>query len=252
MKCTRPDINLLSQTRSLWRAACIAIAAIIFCVAKVDVYAAAPATVQANYDFYRDSMQVATVRERYETHDGRYSVVSDTAPSGMLAALIRARIKVESSGTISATGLQPDQFAYTRLDDASRNITAAFDWPASQLRMHFDNHDETAALQPGIQDRLSVMYQFMFAPAASIEDFTFQMTNGKKTEQYHYKLVGREELDTSLGKFKTLHLAKQRSGDESANEVWLAVDRNMFPVKLLIVESDGSRYEQVITQLDFR
>lgn len=32
----------------------------------------------------------------------------------------------------------------------------------------------------------------------------------------------------------------------------LAPHRNFFPVKLLIVENDGSKFEQVITQLEFK
>ena len=50
----------------------------------------------------------------------------------------------------------------------------------------------------------------------------------------------------------TLRLVKQREPDDNGVEVWLAPERNFFPVKLLILENDGSKFEQVITQLEFK
>jgi hypothetical protein len=96
------------------------------------------------------------------------------------------------------------------------------------------------------------MYQFMFLPAAKLDSLKFHMTNGKKVEPYRYQLAGRETIDTPLGKLSTLHLVKQRDAGENAVDVWLAAERNLIPVKLLIVENDGSKFEQVITQLEFK
>jgi len=56
----------------------------------------------------------------------------------------------------------------------------------------------------------------------------------------------------SLGKLDTLRLVKQREPGDNAVEVWLARDRNFFPVRLLILENDGSKFEQVITRLEFK
>ncbi len=78
------------------------------------------------------------------------------------------------------------------------------------------------------------------------------MTNGKKIEHYRYELAGRETLATPLGNIDTLHLVKQRDPGENGIEVWLAADRHLFPVKLLILENDGSKFEQVITRLEFK
>ena len=130
---------------------------------------------------------------------------------------------------------------------------ARFDWDARLLRMTFDGRTETAALAAGAQDRLSVMYQFMFVPVERLRDLAFPMTsNGKKIENYRYQLAGEETLDTPLGKLKTLHLVKQREGNDNGVEIWLSTDHNFFPVKLLISENDGSKFEQLITRLEAR
>ena len=64
--------------------------------------------------------------------------------------------------------------------------------------------------------------------------------------------AGSVPVDTPMGRMNALHLVKQReAGDNNEIEVWLSTERNFVPVKLLIVESDGSRFEQIITRLDF-
>ena len=211
-----------------------------------------PAAVKASYDVFKDGLHIATADESFEKTGEQYRIVSDSNPAGLLALFVRTKIKVQSSGTVTAAGLQPDKLDYGRLDDASKNVSAAFDWRARELHLTYDGRSETLPLAPGTQDRLSVMYQFMFLAPDKLKVFEFPMTNGKKIENYRYELAGTETLDTALGKLKTLHLVKHREPGENGTEVWLAGELHLFPVKLLILENDGSKYEQIITRLDFK
>lgn len=214
--------------------------------------ASPPASISASYDVYQNGLPVAVVQEVFEKNGAKYRIVSESTPAGLLALFVRTRIRIHSSGAVTPAGLRPEQFDYGRLDDASKNVSAAFDWQAGQLHLTFDDRNETIALPPDTQDRVSLMYQFMFLPAEKFDDLAFHMTNGKKIEPYRYHLAGTELIDTPLGKLNTLHLVKQREPGDNAVEVWVARDRNFFPVRLLILENDGSRFEQVITRLEFR
>jgi hypothetical protein len=211
-----------------------------------------PASIKANYDVFRDGLHVAVVQEAFEKNGAGYRIVSESNPAGLLALFVRAMVKIQSSGTVTPAGLRPEQFEYGRLDDASKNVSATFDWQAGQLHMIFDGRNETIALPRDTQDRVSLMYQFIFLPEEKFSNLTFHMTNGKKIEPYRYHLTSREQIDTPLGKIDTLRLVKQREPGDNAVEVWLAPDRNFFPVKLLIVENDGSKFEQIITRLEFK
>ena len=222
-------------------------------VLAAHAVAAPPVAVKAGYDVFKDGLHVATASESFERGGGKYKVVSEQTPAGLLAMFVRTRIKVTSSGTVAAAGLRPEQFDYGRLDDASKNVSDRFDWDAGLLRMSFDGRTETAPLSAGAQDRLSVMYQFMFLPVERLRNLAFQMTsNGKKIENYRYQLAGEETLDTPLGKLKTLHLVKQREGNDNGVEIWLSPEHSMFPVRLLIVENDGSKFDQLITRIETR
>ena len=215
--------------------------------------AEAPATVRALYEVHRDGLHVATAAETFERGEGKYQIVSEQTPAGLLAMFVRTRARVTSAGTVTNQGLQPAQFDYGRLDDASKNVSARFDWDAGLLRMSFDGRTETAPLGSGAQDRLSAMYQFLFLAPENVRELSFPMTsNGKKLEPYHYRFAGEETLDTALGRLKTLHLVKRREGNENGVELWLAAEHHLMPVKLLIVETDGTRFEQTIARLEMR
>jgi len=214
--------------------------------------AAPPASVKASYNVYRDGLHVAVVQETFEKINGKYHIVSESNPAGLFALFMRTRVKVLSSGAVTSAGLRPEQFEYGRLDDASKNVSATFDWEAAQLHMAFDGRNETATLPPDTQDRVSLMYQFMFLDAEKIGNLAFHMTNGKKIEPYRYRPAGSNAIETPLGRMDSLHIVKQREPGDNAVEVWLAPARNFIPIKVLIVENDGSKYEQVITGLEIR
>jgi hypothetical protein len=224
----------------------------LLCCCAGPVVAAPPAVLKAVYEVHKDGLHIATVNETFEQRGTGYTIVSESNPAGLLALFVRTRIKVSSTGSVTPGGLRPDQLDYGRLDDASKNVSARFDWKAEQLHMSFDGRNETIALPRDTQDRVSLMYQFMFVPAEKLASLAFHMTNGRKIEAYRYQLAGNEAVVTPLGKLNTLHLVKQRDPGDNAVEVWLAPDHHHLPVKVLIVENDGSKYEQLITRLDTR
>lgn len=234
--------------RSLFAPLIVAIAAL-----ALPGHAAPPAAVTASYDVYRNGLHIVVTKETFERNAAKYHIVSESEPVGLFALFVRTRAKVVSSGTITRAGLHPEQFEYGRLDDASKSVSATFDWAAALLRMSFDGRTETAPITAGAQDGLSVMYQFMFLQADKLRDLVFQMTrNGRKIENYHYELAGSEPLDTRIGKLNTLHLVKKREANDNGVEIWLAPEHHFFPVKLLILENDGTKFEQVITRLEFK
>jgi hypothetical protein len=55
-----------------------------------------------------------------------------------------------------------------------------------------------------------------------------------------------------LGRLKTLHLVKQREPGDTVTEVWLSPQHQYLPVKMLIMEKESVRLEQVIQSLEIR
>ena len=86
--------------------------------------------------------------------------------------------------------------------------------------------------------------------ADQLRDLKFAMTNGRKIDQYRYTISPDTALDTPMGRLAVIHLIKQRAPGDTATEIWLAREHAMLPVKMRIIEDDGSRYEQVIIKID--
>lgn len=212
--------------------------------------AAAPAAISASYDVSFNGLQIGVTQEHFEASNNSYRIVSESNAVGLLALLRRNSATLVSSGRLLGTGLRPEHFEGKNDDDDSRLVSARFDWAGERLTLGHEGRTETAPLPPGTQDRISLMYQFMFVAFDGLSHLDVAMTNGRKLDQYRYLITPNVDIDTPLGQMKTLHLVKQRQPDESAAEIWLAPQHHFFPVKVLIVEKDGSRYEQVITKLE--
>ena len=206
----------------------------------------------ANYDVFRNGWRVAVVSETFEAKDGTYRIVSESRPVGLLALLEKYTLRFASSGALTPSGLRPQFFEGKRSDTDSRQVRAEFGWEAGQLTITHDGRTEMLALPPGTQDRISSMYQFMFLTSQKVQRLEFFMTNGRKLDHYLYTVRPGGGLETRLGRIETLHLVKQHRADESGAEIWLAPQYRFLPVKLLIQEEDGTRYEQVITRIEIK
>lgn len=208
-----------------------------------------PQTVQAQYEVTLNGTPVGVMNDHYEARDGRYRIVSETHAVGVLALVQRRPARVISSGEMQSSGLRPLSFEATRGND-SRRIAAEFDWNGRTLALSHDGRNETLPLPAGTQDRLSALYQFMFIGADRLRDLSFPMTNGRKLDQYRYTLGSDTAIDTPLGRIAVIHLVKRHAPGETATEIWLARDRSLLPVRMRIIEDDGSRYEQSLLKLD--
>ncbi len=211
-----------------------------------------PQAVQAQYDLSMNGTAIAVMQETFEIRNGAYQAVSETQAIGLFALIQRRPGRVTSNGEVGSGGLRPKLFDGTRGTGDARRVHAEFDWTAGTLTMAHDGRSETATLSPGAQDRLSVMYQFLFLPPEKLKDLAFAMTNGRKLDQYRYAIGPDTTIDTPLGRLAVIHLVKQHSASETATEIWLAREHRMMPVKMRIVEDDGKRYEQVISRLEIR
>lgn len=208
----------------------------------------APRAVSASYNVYLNGALVAVMSERFEASNGSYRIVSVSRAAGVLALIERQPLRFVSEGALVGDGLRPRRFEGGRRESDPRWVRADFDWEAGSLVLVHDGRAETRPLPQRTQDRLSFLYQFMFL-ALEQSAHELPMTDGRKLDRYHYRVAPGGELDTPLGRLATVHLVKQRRTDESATEIWLSPAHRHLPVRVLIREEDGSRYEQIATRL---
>jgi hypothetical protein len=208
--------------------------------------AAPPQNFTVVYQATRNGQPFANVTETFRQDNGHYKLESLTKGIGVYA-LFGVR-RLASEGEVTPEGLRPKHFEQQQGDDPSRLITADFDWSTGTLTMNYKGKSRTATLLPGTQDLASYAYQFMFAPPQG-EDVEIPVTTGKKLRTYHYRLEARDmATDTPAGKYKTLHFVNAAEGGDD-KQLWLGVEANHIPVRIIMQDDKGATLEQVLTSL---
>jgi hypothetical protein len=96
---------------------------------------------------------------------------------------------------------------------------------------------------------LSLAYSFAFVPPKG-KEYDVTRADGRGLTPFRFTVVGNEKLATPAGEFQTLHIAKLRDGpDDKATDIWFAAERDFLPVRVLIVDNDGTRADQIITRI---
>jgi Protein of unknown function (DUF3108) len=220
------------------------------CCLYVNVAAAQmPPHITIVFDVNRGAFNLGTGTEVLEIDGSSYSIVSQTHPTGIVALFPKANIRRESRGTIASQGLRPQQFFDRR--GADEPLVAKFDWKNKLITYDGGGKERSETLPSVAYDRLCIAYNFTVHQPQG-KDFQFSMTDGKSLKEYRYLMVGRENLSTPMGNMQTIHWTKQREQKtDRGADLWLAIDHYFLPVRIVFTDKDGSRYEQVATQISY-
>jgi len=96
---------------------------------------------------------------------------------------------------------------------------------------------------------LSLAYSFAFVPPKG-KEYDVTRADGRGLTPFRFTVVGTEKLATPAGAMQTLHIAKLRDGpDDKATDIWFAAERDFLPVRVLVVDTDGTNSDQVVTRI---
>jgi hypothetical protein len=196
-----------------------------------------------------------TLEIKQENGSRSYSIYSEGRAKGLLTLTQPDNVVRDSEGTITAKGvLRPARFS----DQHGKRLpkVAIFDWSKKSLTLQFKGREEQRPLPADAQDKLSLPYSFMFSPIAG-KVIQLHETDGKRVESVRYT-VGKETLDTPMGKLETIVLTKQlpKDANEEGNDgrdkkIWLAVDHHMLPVRIISHEKMGIVTDQMVTKISY-
>ena len=210
-----------------------------------------PHKVSLSYDVSYNGIVAAEMIEVLE-HDGKhFSLTSEGRGKGIGALLYRGAAKRTCRGEITNAGLRPLEYRDQR-GDKPANV-AHFDWVRKTLTQEHDGKNETTDMVLPLQDRLSFLYNYAFQTAPDLKpgkEIKITLTDGKGLTQFQYNVAGSELLKTPAGELETIRLVKQRdSKEDRGTEIWFASGRDYLPVRVLLIEKDGVRIDQVLTHI---
>jgi len=214
--------------------------------------AAPPARIEATYDLLIQGLKLAEVREVFSRDGDKYRIQSVTKPVSLLALFQPETAVATSEGEITRNGLRPRKFTHLRTRSPEKNAQAHFDWNLGLLTMSDHTGIRQLPLPPGTQDRLSAMYQFVIMPPQARLEPALQVTNGSKLQPYHYLLDPARSTKVPFGEVRSYYLQTPRQTTAWKSEIWLAIDHDYFPAKMVLTEDDGKQFVQVLRTLDIQ
>ncbi len=199
-------------------------------------------------DYGEGGLQIGEAHHAWQ-HDGRrYRMSLELRTTGAAALLHRLQYIQRSEGRIDRNGLRPLCFTVDQRGRAADVVE--FDWPAAQARIlrGGGRKPRTAALAAGDQDLLSLWHQVHFLDAARLP-LQLTVLTGKRGKAARVEQVGTEKLRLPLGEVDALRLRAQTDDASMTIDIWLDQQRAMLPVRIRIVDDDGSVLDQQATVL---
>lgn len=208
---------------------------------------AAPRHMTLVYELSHNDQPIAEVVDVLSYDESSYAIVSEAKAKGALAILPLGFFKRESRGSVTGGGLRPDYFREQR---GTRIAEANFDWRTRQLTLEYRGNVESRELEEPLHDRLTLAYHFLFAPLLPVERIAIRVTDGRGVSEASYQVADDDSVVTAAGNFKTVRLEKIRAeNDERDTTIWLSRTQPRLPVRILIVEKDGTRLDQVLLRI---
>jgi hypothetical protein len=180
------------------------------------------------------------------TRDGDdYRVETVAEAVGFVSWFLGGRLVQRASGVVAAGGLVPTAYQ-AELGTRERTETAHFDWTAHKLALTSRGERRTVDLPAGAQDPLSMLHQLYFMTPLP-EAKQLEIVTGRKLYRYVYRTMGEAQFETPIGIVRALHLRRE-DPDGSKMDVWLDLDRELIPARILAVDRKGRVLEQVIRE----
>jgi hypothetical protein len=181
---------------------------------------------------------------RFEHVGNQYRMETVGQARGLAALLIRGQGRIESRGLITATGLQPQEFAVERGSRERREV-ATFDWETATVTLH---EQKTAALELPTFDPLAVMWQFYFSPPVG-DQLTFAVATTRRVNRYTIERQGEEKIAWPNGEIDTEIWHRRSDDGKTDGYVWLAPSLHYVPVKMRLVATNRGTIEALLDSI---
>ena len=208
-----------------------------------------PKRAQLTFIAYKGTdFQVGEARHLLEIGDNKnYTLKISMNTTGLASIFKTYELSQQSSGTLTAQGLRPNQYSETKNTSNGKEAhEAKFSWEEKSLL--FSNGSSTP-LPEQAQDIISFMYQLSQLPMDK-GMIPIYISNGKKLERYELAIGEEENIHTAFGLLRALPFRKVHAYGEEGLEVWLGMEYRLLPVKIRQINRDGKiAGEMVVSEI---
>jgi hypothetical protein len=205
---------------------------------------APPARIEIEFELKRNGSTMAEVVEFLEHGNGAYVLTERWKGKGLYALLGRA--KRTSQGSLGADGPRPHEYTDERSGRDTQRVS--IDWKANTITRRYKGQTRTEPVPADTQDRLSFLLALSYA-AGKGKPITFHVVDARGMSHHTYTPQGAGRVVTPAGAFDTVTLMRRNEGSGETSEIWHAAKLGYLPVRIVVTEKDGTRFEHVATRI---
>lgn len=181
---------------------------------------------------------------RFEHAANEYRIATVGEAKGLAALFLRGQGRMESRGTITAIGLQPQEFSVER-GSRERRETALFDWETGIVTLH---EQQSASLELPTFDPLALMWQVYFSPPVEPVQ-TVAVATTRRVARYTLTREAEETIVWSGGAIATERWHRRSEDGNTDGWVWLAPTLRYVPVKMRLTHTYRGTVEALLESI---
>lgn len=210
-----------------------------------------PQPFEAKYSLRVMGTKFALMKRSFsQLPSGAYIYQSETNTTGLASLLYKDKVIERSTWVFENGQIKPVEYSYDRSGGKKkRNVTIEFDWNTGMISTSVNGDAWHMPVRDNIMDKLVYQLAIMHDLVNGRKSIDYTIADGGKIKNYHFKLLGEEELTTPLGEFETLRLERQKSNSGDKTTLWCAKNLNFLPVKVENIEKNGRKVTALIESL---
>ncbi|PUB86930.1 MAG: DUF3108 domain-containing protein [gamma proteobacterium symbiont of Ctena orbiculata] len=204
----------------------------------------------AGFSVKRNLLPLGELRLELSLNEqGDYAYQAHTRP-GMLAGWFSAdEVIEESRGHLRPGTIQPIHYSYRDQADESESSVLEFDWGSGEVHTTSGGIRWSQPIARETQDRLSQQLLVRLHLAQGRRQITYQVADGGKIKQYHFRVDGEDQIDTPYGEMRCLRVLRSKGTRKPDYTIWFAPQLDYLPVRIERQQS-GRLYRMVLDEIN--
>ena len=193
-----------------------------------------PEPFTARYAVYANGIRIGDMDRTLRRQDGgRMRLKTEMYTTGFVSLFRDDRIVEQSLWSPADDTLRPHEYRFRRTGGGrDERESVVFDWEAGSARGREDGEERVASLEPGVADKLSYQILLRRDLARGMEEMVYRVVEPEETEEYRFRVVGRERLKTALGRVETVKVERDHDSGKRQTTFWCAPKFNYLMVRI--------------------
>lgn len=189
------------------------------------------------YEIGNHLINAGTAKVSLTQDDDLWTYSLETTPRGIIKLTGKGNIREvstirfeESDGKLL---LLPQNYLYRQDNERRRAVDASFNWVSKNITSNYRGKEIIEEFDEPVIDRLSATLYMMNALRRDFDYIELNVFDTDEIKTVSFTLLGKETLDTPLGKLETLRVLNQKkSGGSRQTTTWFAPSLDYVPVKI--------------------